>query len=264
MASGAVHYDGTPTYEYSGQTTEWQDILVKKGIIEAPEKPDRTVTYMADRVARSAPGVDAAEDPTDDAERDEDDDLLDELEDEMGDDDMLRKFREARIAEMKAAASKNKFGEVRPIVKAEWVTEVNEASNDHWVVVYLWQHSIPDVKLMDELLPQLASRHASVKFVSIRSTAAVENWPDSRLPTLFMYRDGELQHTTTGLADFGGRRMTLDSLEWRLSRLGVVLTELESDPLEQAAKCKVDRGYVNRRDIGGADESDGEEGDEYE
>ena len=111
MASGAVHYDGTPTYEYSGETTEWQDILVKKGIIEAPEKVERKVTYMADRVARGAPGADEAA-AADQEDRDSDDDLLDELEDDMGDDEMLRKFREARIAEMQKAASANKFGEV--------------------------------------------------------------------------------------------------------------------------------------------------------
>eukprot|EP00937_MAST-01D_sp_MAST-1D-sp2_P001127 g1127.t1 len=250
MASGVTHFDGeTTTYEYSGETTEWQDILVKKGIIEAPEKPERKTIFMADRVARAAPGAEEGQD--EDGERDSDDDLLDELEDEMGDDEMLRKFREARIAEMQAARARDRFGEVRPIEKPEWVSEVTEASKDVWVVCYLWQHSLVECKLMDALLPQLAARHKYVKFVSIRSTAAVENWPDSRLPTLFMYHDGELQHTTTGLSQFGGKQMTLDSLEWRLAQFSVVRTELESDPAVTQPSCKLRRGYVDRRTAGG-------------
>ena len=80
-----------------------------------------------------------------------------------------------------------------------------------------------------------------------------------------MYHEGDLQHTTTGLETFGGKRASVDSVEWHLAKLGVVRTQLEADPLEAAPKVNVARGYVNRRDVGNAaDDSDGEEGDEYE
>jgi len=245
MASSSIHYDGTTSFEYSSATTEWQDILVKKGIIETPEDRSRQHVMMRDRISREAPG--GAVHVEEEDERDDDDDLLDALEDEMGDDDMVKRFRDARIAEMKAAQARNKFGEVKPIDKPEWVTEVTEASNDVTVVVYLWQHSNTECKLMDQILPKLAARHQHIKFVSIRATAAVENWPESRSPTLFVYQDGELQYTATTLSEFGKLRATVDSVEWRLAQLKVVETKLESNPLLTASECNLRRDYVDRR-----------------
>lgn len=245
MASSAIHYDGTTTsFEYSSATTEWQDILYKKGIIEKPEDRSRKHVMMRDRVSREAGDAVHVEEED---ERDDDDDLLDALEEEMGDDDMLKRFREARIAEMKQAQSRDKFGEVRPIDKPEWVVEVTEASADVTVIVYLWQHSNNECKLMDQILPALAARHKHVKFCSIRADAAVENWPDSRSPTLFVYSDGELQHTITKLTEFGKMRSTVDSVEWRLAQLHVLDTKQEKNPLIDASECNLRRNFVDRR-----------------
>ena len=73
------------------------------------------------------------------------------------------------------------------IEKVDWVREVTEDSNNNWVVAYLFKDGVAGCSIMHERLAELADRHRDVKFVMIRSTSAVENWPDSRLPTLFMY-----------------------------------------------------------------------------
>jgi hypothetical protein len=38
---------------------------------------------------------------------------------------------------------------------------------------------------------KLAPKFKYVKFVKIKSTQAVENWPESRCPTLFLYNEGK-------------------------------------------------------------------------
>lgn len=50
-----------------------------------------------------------------------------------------RGCRRKRLAEMKAAAKKNKFGSVLPLERPEYVREVTEASNECWVVLHMHQ-----------------------------------------------------------------------------------------------------------------------------
>jgi len=54
----------------------------------------------------------------------------------------------------------------------------------------------------------VAPRFRAVKFVKIVSTAAIENWPDRNLPTLFVYHDGELKGQQLTIKKLGGRSVT--------------------------------------------------------
>lgn len=62
-----------------------------------------------------------------------------------------------------------------------------------------------ECRLLEEVLLAAARRFRAVKFVKIVSTAAVENWPDRNLPTLFVYHDGELRTQLLGIKKLGGR-----------------------------------------------------------
>ncbi|RLO07483.1 hypothetical protein DYB28_002632 [Aphanomyces astaci] len=157
---------GSKLYVGTGETTEWEDILIKKGIIAPKTKVTEEEDY------ESEDDVDPREDAT-----------LDEL-DEME--------ASIRIAEMKAQMARNVFGDIQPISKDEWTREVTEASKGSWVVAYLWENSVEACKLMDQILRVIAGRHRDVKFVSIQSQVCVENWPLRNLPTLFIYKDGNL------------------------------------------------------------------------
>jgi hypothetical protein len=55
---------------------------------------------------------------------------------------MLSRYREKRIAEMKAEAGRPQYGEVIDITASEYVKEVNEAGEGVWVVVLLYSTSI--------------------------------------------------------------------------------------------------------------------------
>ena len=44
------------------------------------------------------------------------------------------------MAELKERTRTERFGEVREIVKADWIAEVNEASKTGFVVIHLYQN----------------------------------------------------------------------------------------------------------------------------
>lgn len=111
---------------------------------------------------------------------------------------------------MKRDHNLNRFGKVFEISKDEWISEVTEASKQCWVVVLLYSNSILDCNLMENIMTQLASKFMKVKFLKIRSTSAIENWPERNLPTVFAYHEGELQSQVLTLKSLGGSTITPD------------------------------------------------------
>jgi Phosducin len=186
---------------------------------------------------------------------------LDELEDEFDDEDeeeILQRMRDARLSELKAKAAAARFGQVYEISKADWVAEVTEGSKTCWVIAHLYQDSVVECSVMATCLVALAKKFPEVKFVRIRSTQAVENWPDANLPTLFMYAHGALSQQLIGTKALGGVRMQPDDLEWYLAQLGVMKTELEQDPLTGRS---VNAVKLQRGGAGAARDSDADSDD---
>eukprot|EP01041_Mallomonas_annulata_P007776 gene7776-15912_t len=213
------------TYEVTGETTEWEDILIKKNILTRDEvlinkglNPEDFIkeTYQED-----------IEPPVKNVFEHATLDELDEMEDENSDERILEKYREKRIEEMKMQQLRNRFGEVFDISRDVWVREVTDSSKSCWVVVHLYQDSVIECRLMHQLLAEVASKYKYVKFLRIQSTQAVENWPDKNLPTLFLYHDGELQDQLITLRQLGGR--TKRDLEKWLAGKGVIEYDFLAD-----------------------------------
>lgn len=212
----------------NGETTEWEDILVGKGIIKARETQGESLEKR-DEALREAEASRAR----DRVAKATVDDLDAELDDDFDDDRVLERLRAARIAEMKARRAAERFdGGVHEISRDEYENEVNRASKDAWVILHLYKDSIETSRLMGQVLARVAAKHKAVKFLKIVSTACIENWPDAHLPTLFCYHDGEMRKQLIGLAHSGGKGITPDLLEWTLSQHGVgaLRTELEARP----------------------------------
>jgi thioredoxin-like negative regulator of GroEL len=106
----------------------------------------------------------------------------------------MAEYRDKRLAQMREQVSKEKYGTVEEIVKADWTREVNDASQECWVLVHLYQTYAEECGLMGAALDTLAAKFRALKIVKIKSTAAVENFPDKNLPALFMYHEGSMQH----------------------------------------------------------------------
>ena len=91
-----------------------------------------------------------------------------------------------------------------------YISIYTQGSKSAWVVVHLYQDSIVECRLLDETLLQIAQKFKYIKFLKIKSTQAVENWPDRNLPTLFLYHDGELKTQLITLKEVGGKTMKLE------------------------------------------------------
>jgi hypothetical protein len=232
MSSVTANDPSKAKYEVSGDTTEWDDILIKKGILTEEDVllgKGLDPTKFMDKYKE--PEAEAQPEPTvfdklEGASLGE----IDEIEDDLDDDSILAKFRESRIQQMKEEKLKNRWGSVIEISRVDWVKEVTECSKDCWVCVHLYEDSIPHCTLVDEAMKILCAKFPAVKFINIRSQQAVENWPEKNLPTLFCYNKGDLQVQLLTLNSVGGDSCREENLEWWMAEKGIVTTELEGNP----------------------------------
>jgi len=164
---------------------------------------------------------------------------LDVLEDDI-EENTLEKIRQQRLRELKAEAAKQRFGDVYPLSRADFIRDVTEASREYWVVVEMFKDSIEESVKCSQMVRELASRQRAVKFVRILSTNCIERWPDDSVPTLFLYHDGVMQKQLTGLDFCGGiERSTVDTMEHALALYGL-FEKLTDENLEAGARARRD------------------------
>lgn len=171
-------------------------------------------------------------------------DLDEEL--ETADDDeerILQRLRQQRMQELAATSRKARFGRVYPISRPDYTREVTEASKDDsgssttnelrkgtGVVCFLYNPSMDTCKLLGGYLDTLAAKYPSTKFVSIIGNQCIPNYPDHNLPTMLIYRNGELRRQIIGLRPeigLDGMKSTLSDIEMLLTAVGAI------DPLPQ-------------------------------
>ncbi|XP_076239295.1 viral IAP-associated factor [Calliopsis andreniformis] len=207
------------------EDTEWNDILRRIGIIPQKEKEvteDQVLDIVENTVnEKTGRAANDLEDKTLDE--------LDELEDEE-DEQILLEYRRKRIAEIKELANKSKYGEVKEISGEDYVQEVNNAGEDVWVVLHLYKSGIPLCALINQYLVSLAKKFPTTKFLKSISTTCIPNWPDSNLPTIFIYHNGNMVKQIIGPVELRGMKLTEAELEWMLGEAEAVPTKLTEDP----------------------------------
>ncbi|XP_016920812.2 viral IAP-associated factor homolog [Apis cerana] len=207
------------------EDTEWNDILRKKGII--PEKPKEVTEEQIVDIVENTINEKTGRAPNDLENKTLDE--LDELEDEE-DEKVLLEYRRKRIAEMKELANKSKYGEVKEISAEDYVQEVNNAGDDIWVILHLYKSGIPLCTLINQHLINLAKKFPTTKFLKSISTTCIPNWPDSNLPTIFIYHNGNMVKQIIGPIELRGMKLTEAELEWMLGQAEAIPTKITKDP----------------------------------
>jgi len=207
------------------EDTEWNDILRAKGIL--PPKKEKEITEedvinLVEQTVREKQNGEKKD--MLDMSLDE----LDELEDDK-DERILEEYRRRRIAELKEQAQKNVFGEVLEISGQDFVNEINKAGSGVWVVLLLYKQGIQTCALLTEYLNHLARKFPATKFVKSISTTCIPNYPDSNLPTIFIYYEGDLKRQFAG-PTFFSLTTTQDEFEWILGQTGAVKTTFKENP----------------------------------
>ncbi|CAN7996150.1 unnamed protein product, partial [Ixodes hexagonus] len=211
------------------EDTQWNDVLRQKGIIP-PKKEDTEKAFTEDEIVNIVEStvhekLNGAQKAIEDLSLEE----LDELEDEE-DERFLLQYRQKRLADIQATLQKSRYGDVREISADDYVEQVNKAGEGVWVVLHLYQPGVPYCALINQHLNQLAPKFRTTKFLKSVSTNCIPNYPDRNLPTIFVYKDGQLHKQFVGPNTFGGMKLKLDELEWMLSQAGAVQSDLEEDP----------------------------------
>eukprot|EP00918_Siedleckia_nematoides_P072379 GHVU01158026.1.p1 GENE.GHVU01158026.1~~GHVU01158026.1.p1 ORF type:complete len:318 (+),score=48.70 GHVU01158026.1:120-1073(+) len=180
-------------------TTEWHDLQVKYGNFEKLEEE-----VKEEELTKAA--IDAAEqiDPLQNKSLAE----LDELEDDL-DDDVLRRYRETRKAEMEAARKRERFGELYEINKSEYTREVTEASKTCVVVVLLFESGADGSDHMKAMSRRVAERYKAIKFVVGDMSQIVESKSKGDRgskglgsPLVLLYRAGHCVKQINGLNEW--------------------------------------------------------------
>uniref|UniRef100_A0A0X3Q6K0 Phosducin-like protein 3 n=1 Tax=Schistocephalus solidus TaxID=70667 RepID=A0A0X3Q6K0_SCHSO len=199
------------------EDTEWNAILREKGILPPLPKP-----------TEESPGPSPETKRREAAERLSYDKLtarIESLEDTGQDEDetkFLEEYRQKRMAEMRQAAARAKFGSVREVTKTDWVNEINQAGKGVYVVVHITRQGNEKCSVVDMHLRTLAARYPDVKFVRGEVTSCIPDLPDSNLPTLIVYYEGEVRVRLVGSKALGGHPVSIEALEDRLANASVI------------------------------------------
>ncbi|OSX71895.1 hypothetical protein BU14_0491s0003 [Porphyra umbilicalis] len=206
-------------------TTEWEDILRSKGILPPEKSADE---LAADTLKAMVEDRVDTYDPHANKDVDELDVDLEEADEE--EEAILRQYRDTRLAEMKELSGRRRYGPGLTFISAtDWKAEVTNAGDDVPVIVFLFVQT-DECRRMEQLLQSLSTKHVFVKFVKCKAGDALKNYPDSQCPTLLVYRGGAVLKQFIKFDSFGGAKASVDDVEWELSKLGVVATELTSKP----------------------------------
>jgi hypothetical protein len=228
---GVTNYQpGKTSYGYSARTTEFDDALIQRGIITqeqaifsrgASSEEAVRLTRLNNSTACDQESVDdngnEHGNEKADGDDDDDDDYL------LEDDEFLDRYRQQRLEELQEEKLKKKgenveFGEVVLVARDEWNFHVNESSLKHWVVVCLTSSDTERTGRVEQAVRQLAEDYRTTKFILIPSRSAIPNWPDSNLPSIFLYRHGKMQSELLRLSP----ETNVEELEETLQESGVL------------------------------------------
>nr|AAQ11193.1 PhLP2 [Dictyostelium discoideum] len=234
--------------------TEWEDIQIKYGNMEAPPK-QLTEDELFDLIKEAAEMATEAE-KNEKLENASLKDLKDMEDDE--DEDVLEQLRKKRIQQMKVEAELNKFGELKEISEPSYKSEVTECKGV-MVVVHLFKNGIPQCQLVNQHLTILAKKFKATKFVKIRSEEAIHNYPDKNLPPILVYFNGDIVGQIITLRATGGDATTVNDIEWQLKQAHAIKSDLQEDPRITLARKKSQKSRYSKAD---SDESDNSDSDD--
>ncbi|CDI97180.1 phosducin protein 3 [Echinococcus multilocularis] len=231
------------THQDTAEDTEFNAILREKGILPSLPKP-------TEATPPPSPGRDLVQEMSYSQLTEE----LEALEDRGGvnlEEDMkfLELYRRKRLEEMREAIRKAKFGSYGEVTKCDWTRSVSNAGEGVNVVVHLAQKGNKACTVVDQHLQTLAARYPTVKFLRGEASLCVPNFPDSNLPTIIVYCEGNVKAQYVGSRALGGYPCSIGDLEQRLAKVGAI-SLAEMDETDDNTRVERSNGVTRIRASG--------------
>ena len=228
-------------------TTEWEELRRKKfvGNLVVKEEDDRRRGTRT----RKNEGTNAIFA----AEKDENDE--DEEEDEE-EEEFMKSYREKRISEMmlmqkekeKEEKNNNFRHEYVHVSHEAWTKEVTEVSRSNPVLVLLTKENSKACYPLERVMEDVAHKYrlSRTKFRRAEARDIIPNYPERNVPTLILYRNGDVVENIVGIEQFGGmngvntetvrRRVRMKSDEFLMDRGEEEAKEAEKRREKEMAK----------------------------
>ncbi|OWT38613.1 GTPase inhibitor [Cryptococcus neoformans] len=213
------------------EDTEFNDALRRHGILP-PKPPSRSPSPDIPHITHT----DAVRAVAATADADQLVTLIEGDNVDSDDERMFEEYKRKRLHEMKKEEKKGRFGSMEPLGREDFVKEVTEGSKADpdgeqiedqddddeessprlkgtGVVVFLFKDSVPLSQHLRPLLNQAAAAHPSTKFLSIPAGLCIPNYPDKNVPTLLIYRNGEMIGNVVAGMGLKGMKTTVRDLE---------------------------------------------------
>ena len=258
------------------ETTEWEDAQRKFGNWkpleeeEEEEEEEREKDDLREIQASVPAKTNGSDDDEDESDEDEDDEAF------------MKSYREKRISELKQESeffnnnnnNNNKKDDgatlktVRLITREEWTREVTKLSHTNPVLVLLTRENNADCYPLERVVEDLAYKYraSETKFRRAEARDIIPNYPERNVPTIILYRNGDVVENIVGIEQFGGRngvnpetvkrrvRMTAKASEFLMDE-----REAEEKESERQRKIREERAYGTGNNDEGDDDDDDDE-----
>lgn len=94
---------------------------------------------------------------------------------------------------------------------------------------------------MDARLLELSAKFRTTKFVKCKASDAIKNYPDHKCPTVLVYQAGKVLKQFVGLSSFGATNPSVGDVEWALSRVHAVDSQMLEAPRADAKRFNMRR-----------------------
>ena len=237
------------TTKQTKQTTEWDEMVVQKkfggNFVKEEEVKERKGTTRTMKKEETNAAIF-------EHERDDENDDDDEEEEEF-----MKSYREKRISEMmlmqkeKEKEEKNnnfRHEYMMHVSHEQWTKEVTEVSRSHPVLVLLTKENSKACYTLERVMEDVARtyRTSRTKFRRAEARDIIPNYPERNVPTLILYRNGDVVENIVGIEQFGGmngvntetvrRRVRMKSDEFLMDRGEEEAKEAEKRREKETAK----------------------------
>lgn len=88
---------------------------------------------------------------------------------------------------------------------------------------------------------ELSAKFRTTKFVKCRASDAIKNYPEEKCPTLLVYKSGKVAKQFVGLSAFKTSVPNADDVEWALSQVGAVESDMVEAPRSESKRFNMRR-----------------------